>query len=343
VLGTLTRFTRTRSSARCGAAVVWSTLTWLGVGANAVYAQAHSCANVAVEVTGDLDPRWSSELSRACAQLASHSDLDTSAHLRLFSFGSRPVPAHLPNPVQLTATLNDGRSAQRLVRTPQELSHTLEALLVLPPSPRADAEASAPEPAPGVEQSVDTEKPPALSGERAANSRAPSGLGWEISLDVAARLGRAPTYVGAAYELYAGLLPGDFWLGVMLRWEPVLHAAQSSVPSEHQLSMLSGGVLGAWRVLSGFVDVELGIDVLGSSASQHHDYYGREVSNNCFDIRTGPIVRVLLGEPHWRWVLSLGADIVPYRIARAGRHGSELPVVPVWSAGLSVGAAWERR
>jgi len=342
----LTRVRWTVRTAQGVATVVWVTLAWLvvlGVKASAVCAQARGCANVSVEVTGDLDPRWTSALTRACAQLASHTDLDTSARLTVFSFGSRPVPANLPSPVQLTAKLADGRSAQRLVRVPQELAHTLEALLVLPPWPRADTASGKDEGKSSVEQSVDSEKPPVLSGTRPSGARPASGLGWEISLDVAARIGQTPMYAGAAYELYAGLLPGDFWLGVMLRWEPFLQASQNRVPPDYRLSMISGGFLGAWRVLSGFIDIELGIDVLGSLASQHYEYYGSEVHDSCFDIRTGPIVRMLLGESRWRWVLSLGVDMAPYRVARGGHHGSDLPVVPVWSAGVSIGAAWERR
>jgi hypothetical protein len=293
-----------------------------------------ACARLQLHVEGALRSHWSAALARLCSSLALRTDLDRSAYIR--------AAASAHGQLRLVITLADGRTTERQVHTTEELSRTLEALLVLPNWP-------APELAPETQRALATapaenEPPPRLLLRTAQDSNeaeAPTSLGLEIGVELAARLARAPTYLNPAFGLYAGAWSDDWWLGVELRWEPYQYPLQGASPSDFEMDSVAGGVLIARRVMSSAaVRLNVGADLLMSATFQSFDRHGgMEASDTLLDARAGVLSRLLLGTTAWRWAFTLGADLSPLRVRRGVPLEVNLPVIPVWSVGLGVGVA----
>jgi len=307
----------------------------------------HTLPGIPVQIETPLSPRWGHALDAACTVLASHSDIDRSAQVSI-----APVPES--NVLQLVVVLADGRKTQRTVYAPHELAFTLEALLLLPvwagaksvdPTVALTAPESADELDPMVtDTSADTEseRPPPIQAKPALAHR-PAGLGHEISVNAGARVGRAPAYVSSAFELNAGLLRDEQWLGLTLRWEPSALVQHENVPSGFKMHSLALGLMAARRMTSGFADIELGLTVMGSKTTQRYEQQGDWERERFWDVHTGIILRALLGKASMRWVLAANVDCAPQRIWQGGRRGTNFPLIPIWSVGFGVGVAWEKR
>jgi hypothetical protein len=306
-----------------------------------VHAQASTpaCAGLPVHLQGAFTPRWQEALEHACVNLTLHKDLDRSALLRVIMTQQ--------DQLQLDVILADGRTTQRRLSAPDDLLKTIEALLVLPIWLQTDTHASLTHATrAATDRAEDSERPPALLPLRATviSPEVSTRLGVEIGIEAAVRLARAPTYLNPALALYAGILPEAWWLGIELRWEPYQYPLRVSPPSDFQMDSMAGGLLVARRVSLGFVNLNIGMNLLAAATFQTFDLHGgAERSETLVDVRTGAICRVLLGTAAWRGSLSLGIDVSPLRVRRSVALEADLPAVPVWSLGLGLGIAWGNR
>jgi hypothetical protein len=267
-------------------------------------------------------------LARVCAELAVRSDLDHSAQLH--------VSAANHDELQLDVVLTDGRSAQRRVSAPDELMLTVEALLALPaveaappvPPPPAAADAGA--------QQGSSERPPAESQS--------AQLGVELSAELMMRVARAPTYLSGGFALFAGILPGDWWLGLSLRWEPGQALMSGPRPPDYEMDSVAAGLLVARRLATESGRLYLGLSVLVVAVIQSSRLADlEEDTHTAADVRLGAVCRLLLGGSPWGLALSLDLDVSPLRAGHELHLTKDLPALPAWSAGFGFGGAWEDR
>ena len=142
------------------------------------------CAPVAIDIVGDLDKRWFHELVRVCEIISALPNRDQAAHATIFGLG---------HDLLVHVTLHDGRSASRVVRAPEVLAATLEALMSVP-QPHRNHQFS--RPAPDPEVLADVESPELVT-------RAPAGD--RLTVELGAILGTRLSFPGTGTALSAAL------------------------------------------------------------------------------------------------------------------------------------------
>jgi hypothetical protein len=220
---------------------------------------------------------------------------------------------------------------------PSELVRTVEALVVLPsPVDRAD-EAPLVDPRPVAAESAerhDASPQPA---------RPPLGSHMEFSAAAAARLGGNPLIVGAGLAAFAGLVEGNWLLGVDARWEFADGFVSANPPSGFSMDSGAIGVAVGHRSRIGAFacDALVGPTFVIESQEAFGPMPASEgIGSSAVDARvdltlraTGPTTS------HVRMYAAGDIEVSPHRLAHPKQLDPELPPLPAWSSGLALGVA----
>jgi hypothetical protein len=278
-----------------------------------------ACADPRVVVEGALDARWLEPLTRLCEQLAASKDLDPSARLRFVPAGPDVI---------IEATLGDGRSALRRVRSPEDLRLTVEALTAVPPA--------VPEPpAPGAPRAPAAPVPPSVTLVEPSEH-----LGIEVGGALTGRIEGAPTYFSTGIEGYASLRLDDFRLGLLVRWD-VIEVLTRNAPSLFEMDNAGVGLFFVRRLVpAAALRFDLGASALMLAQTQSGQMGNEELLDTEIDLRLGLVARALFGHSAWRWTLAIETDVSPPRLRRSNSIIPGFPTLPTWGAGLGLGAVW---
>ena len=276
--------------------------------------------------------------------------------------------------VVLVATLPDGRTATRGVEAPDRLLPTVQALVLLPPPeafgpPNTTGSASAGPSAGGSETprdpttdaTSDADARAATPGASSASvavapvtdpdapasavaSSAPPAIGSPIRFELGAALGSGtylkPNYVGFDVSFFAGIRIASVGLALLVRWDPTVRPIPRD-PSGFEMSSVAVGfgVNHRWN-LAEAVAVDLGATASVVAQTQSYERSGDETVGSETDARFGVMSRVLLGRHDWRWLASVDAFVSPQRLLHPIRLEPQLPALPAWFVGFSVGVAF---
>lgn len=283
------------------------------------------CNDTRLSVDGPLEPAWAAALAESCPRLPRGAEGDPSAAVSVKQLGpSVVVEVHLA----------DGRSAIRIVPTPDKLPATLEAVLSLPPlpPPRPRTEATAPiapaPPPPAAPPSVPSNDPKAAAKD-------PAGL--DAGLLFGGRVAGAEPYLSLVPSLFGQVRIRGFVLGISTRWEVFQGSATSRNP---EMETLAAGLVFGRRVGSGAFTFDLGISPRVTIIFQETGRRQNKVDKSTTDLRIGTFARGLFGKGNLKFVTELDFELSPADLRNDRQLDERLPLLPSWSAGLSFGAAW---
>lgn len=316
----------------------------------AALAADRACAALAIESDAALRERWPDLIPRIRDDLRARDDLDACAHV---SLSLRADAA-----IGVTVALPDGRSASRTVQRLDDVSPTLQALLLVP----EPAQAESPEPARAesvpsgtrtlTKGSRRTRTPARTPAQPTAEGRevldsvstdSGTGLGIELSVVTGARIGdgQASFGLGALSFLdFSGWLLG--FGGRADAYRPL-----SGGPSDAALEL---GVLLGKRLR--FPTVTLDV-VAGPGVAIKGEMSGREVlavempaerpAEPPPESSSGPVPRLLAGarlgfspDSILRTFVGIEAAFGPARAE--GSPSPDSPSLPNWTLGLALGA-----
>jgi hypothetical protein len=277
--------------------------------------------------TDGLDARWTEALRAARDRLAAaQRDTDCArVTLEVQGRGAR-----------LTYATSDGRRAVRELGGPDELSATLDALLVrdgavgnTPPPPAATAAPPAPAPPPAADRDVPASvAPPESPREVRALFGAAAGM----------RAG-AERLASPLLDGFAVLGTGPWELGIVGRWEQGYRELGAHVHGEPRASGFAAGVmLGRRQNASSAVGLlagaRLDLAVLDEETHLQHT----EQNSQHAEARTGAYVgAVVPRDASTRLRIDLAADVVPNRIGTSAQDSTGLALLPWWAATLTLG------
>ena len=274
-----------------------------------------TCRGAAIRIVGRPLERWLEPLARACSVIAAMPDRDPTA---------RAVVSPSRDDLNVQVALEDGRVTTRLIRSPEALVPTLEALFALPTFQSAASRAVvAEDPSDGPRDFV----PPAAH------------LGVEIGGGVAGRIAGPGTYLLASPSIFAQVRSGAWLGGVGLRWE-TLERFTGTAPPGFEADALALSLSVARRVHAGFSQIDVGVSPRLVSQTQTYQPPSGETSGTSTDLRTGAFVRAAFGRSPVRFLVEADAEVSPTHLPREIRIDPASPRLPGWSAGLSVGAVW---
>ncbi len=283
-----------------------------------------SCSNPRIVVEGNLSAHWAEAALALCESLAQRSNLDAQVDIRILPAGQAVI---------LEATLADGRTALRRVRTPADLGPTFNALATVLPS-----EAETVMPRPPVATAV-APTPPRLAVNASAKSLPQLGVELGVALD--GRFEGSPSYASTGPSGYASLRTRSWGIGFLARWQLVQSLVRSA-PASLEMDTVALGFFAARRfTLAPAVRIDLGLaaSMLVETQSILVDD-DDELTKSAVVARVGPVTRLSLGDGAWRFVVSLDADVSPSRLRRSTRVDSAAPTLPAYGIGLAVGTSW---
>jgi hypothetical protein len=289
------------------------------------------CSDPRVEIAPHIASRWLEPISSLCDAFGSMKDVDPAAHLRL-------VPAG--NDLLLEASLGTDRVALRRVRSPEDLLTVVEAVTVVIPqenqgvhAPRATGQATGEDRA-GEGRHVFRPLEPALAGP------ARESVGIELGVGVSARFSRTPAYLSAEAAVYAGLRPGDWFVGVAARWGPSEVPSVSSREGFEMETVGAGFLISRRLVQAPALDLDVGASAMLLVITQSLEERVPDELGSQTDARFGLVTRALFGKSSWRWSPAIDVDVSPARARHALRIDPALPPMPSWSLALTLGATW---
>jgi hypothetical protein len=303
-----------------------------------------ACASLAIESDAALRERWPDLIPRIRDDLRAADDLDACARV---SLSLRADAA-----IGVTVALPDGRAASRTVQRLDDVSPTLQALLLVPEPTYAESAPTATRILPKASRRTETRTPartparPTAEGRDAlgsASTNSDTGLGIELSVVTGARIGdgQASFGLGAVSFLdFSGWL-----LGFGGRVDG--YRTLSGGPSDAALEL---GVLLGKRLR--FPTVTLDV-VAGPGIAIKGEMSGRQVlavqmpaertAEPPPESSSGPVPRLLAGarlgfSPHsiLRTFVGIEAAFGPARAE--GSPSPDSPSLPNWTLGLALGA-----
>ena len=281
---------------------------------------AKACEGPRIAVRGELDARWRDALQSASERLLSRRDLDRCARVEL--------SAKLDE-LEVCVKLADGRTTSRALRDPDALGPTLDALLIVPPTP------AAPLPQPLTDFGVSI---PALHPQPARPAHFEAGIG------AMGRLAAAPLYAGVGLAGFAQLDLDRWLIGVTARWDVTDALVAVAPPSGFNMQTLGLGVLiGRRSSLSGWgaqLDTLVGPELLAENqeangSSTQADGAGGGGS----DFRLALAFRLSTKTSGFHVFAQTDLDLSPSRLRETKQLDALLPPLPSWSLGLVLGAA----
>jgi hypothetical protein len=220
---------------------------------------------------------------------------------------------------------SNGRRASRRLSTPEELVHTVRALMILPPEF---------EPPHTISPS---ERPPA---EVALPVVVDETTRVEVAVGAAVRVG-GNLYAGAGFSALADVVVHDYVLGISGRWNAA--DAYIAKPTAGDFSMESGalGVVLGRRAPTHWANIDALLDGQIVLETQDQEGPGNGVGGDSLDTRLGLSVRASTPSPKGlRFFLSTDVEASPARTLHPKRLDRALPLLPAWTCGLALGVLW---
>ena len=285
--------------------------------------------HVHLELAGRSE--WEAEVPALRARLASLSHVDACARVTIRVEGTGAS-------VNVTS---GSRTATRHLTAPSELVRTVEALVVLP------APVDAADEAPLVDPRPDAPEPAQRHQGSPEPVRPVLGSHMEFSAAASARLGGNPLIVGAGLAVSAGLVEGNWLVGVDARWEFADGFVSANPPSGFSMDSGAIGVAVGHRSRIGAFacDALLGPTFVIESQEADgpapaSDGIGTSAVDGRVDLTlraTGPTTSRV------RMYAAGDIEVSPHRLAHPKQLDPGLPPLPAWSSGLALGVAWGAR
>lgn len=230
----------------------------------------------------------------------------------------------------IEVTTSDGRTASRIVSTENELFRAGEALLTLPPNAPPPPAPSAPSPQefPPVEpKAIAPSTPPRL----------------ELGIGLAGRIGGSPLFGAGGIAAFADVALEEWLLGVSGRWDIGSLITEPALPDYYMMSSAVGVSVGRrFELGTTLLDTLVGTNVV--LEDQDADYQDADIFGSAADVRFAGALRVSGSKfAAWRPYATLDAELSPERLVKKRRTHPDLPPLPSWSTGLSVGIMWGAR
>ena len=190
------------------------------------HADESSCSDARIRLTEPLAPMWASALRAACPGLPRGAEGDSGAEVHVRPLGGELV---------LDVRLADGREAVRIVKTPDLLASTLDAVLRIPPPSTPPSTPPPSAPPPRLAEVKKAEPPPPAvpsaspSPERKEAAKSES-VGVDAGLVFGGRIAGSEPYLSLAPSLFGQLRVRGFELGLSARWELVQASVTTSRP-----------------------------------------------------------------------------------------------------------------
>ena len=282
------------------------------------------CSDPRVHMAEPLGSVWERAYQEACPNLPRGAEGDPNAEVTL-----RPIGPSVVVDVRLA----DGRTAVRVVSTPDQLASTLEAVLRLPPPvvatrpPRAVEAPPAPLP---VESKPDRAAEPTPRREA-------DGIGLDAGVLFGGRVAGGEPYLSLVPSLFGQVRVRGFVLGITTRWEVFQGSATSRKP---EMETLGAGLVLGRRVGSAPYSFDFGLSPRFAVIFQETGRRANKVDRSVTDLRIAAMARGLFGKGNLKFVAELDFEISPADLRNDRQLDERLPLLPSWSAGLSFGAAW---
>lgn len=290
-------------------------------------AAAEQCAGPSISSDAHVPAAFGPAVKSLREELRPIGDVDTCGKVSILGAGDAVV---------VHVVLRDGRTTFRRVARSQELSATVASLLLLPrgvdPEHREVEGPDAP-PAPA--------EPPAPALQPIA---AAARIGLEGGGGLGGRLAQG-SYVGLGAVAFGHVLVNDWLLGLHFR-ASLREVLASDNPSGFHLQTAAFAAHAGRR----FSPSPVSIDVAGGPSlvfesqdldrrRQEADHPAREgASATSQDVRLGGLVRVSTDSRPFRLFGVLDGDISPSRAFGTPRRPiAQLPALPAWSVGFSLG------
>jgi hypothetical protein len=308
---------------------------WLSVLTVSAQVPPAQCEAAHIHVAGTLPASWLPRVAALCDALSRRSDLDPGADLEIKS-ASRDT-------LELRARLRDGRSAQRFVDSPDGLTLTAEALLVLPASPVLEP------PPPPIAASAETT--PAQQQPTAATTAtestvvlppaSPVHIAFQLSL--IGHVAGFPAYVGGGFAAHAALRFKSVFIEISPRWE----AQQASLPmrlSDFEMHSFGVAALFGVRIWDGVEGAgEIGAGALIVAEDQTYRPLNEEIGGTLIGGQVTTFARLLWGSSLVRWAVSADLTVSPGRLSHGVRIRDIFPPLPSIAFGFCFGVRWESR
>jgi hypothetical protein len=289
---------------------------------NAAAAAEGPCEDPRLEVQKPLGAPWEDALRATCKDLPRGADGDPEAHVKVRELGNELV---------LEVRLADGREAVRLVKSPEALPQTLDAVLRLPvlaPKPPTP-----PEPKPAAEKTT----PPAPEPPRTRDLPRAETLGIDAGAILGGRVGGSEPYISLSPTLFGQIRVRGFSIGLSVRWEVIQKSANSHKP---EMNTLAAGLVFGRRIGTAPFAVDLGLSPRIAVVTQTTGRRADEVDHSVADLRVAAFGRAYFGSGQLRFVVETDVELSPADLQNDRRLDANLPLLPSWGLGLSVGAAW---
>jgi len=297
------------------------------------------CPGVSIESDAGFRARFSDVLLRIQSELATRSDIDACARIAMHWDGDSLIT--------ISVTLPDGRTTSRSVRRAEDVTPTLQALLLVPlPSPPVAASTPAPASKP-LHRAPPRALPTFPERDAPKPSNAARQLGFELSFITGARAGGGQLGVGAGALSF---LEVHGWL---LGFEGRADSYRAMLGSGDPETALELAILAGRRFhFSGWaLDLTAGPAVaMKGLAVSETEVVSANMGDSMpppparhADPSSGPVPRLLLGarfgfSPRsvFRTFVGLDGELGPERVANEADSNSAR--LPVFSLGLALGA-----
>ena len=294
------------------------------------------CAGVRLRGAPDLAPEWADAVRELGAQLPPVAESGCAA----LTLAIEPAADH---GARLAAMAADGRYAERTVLRPSALAATALGLVASIPGEiagEADAEGGKGAAAPGRSESTAT-LPPSSGGASAAAPppAIPEAKHVELWLGIAAgvRIGESTPVEMLDFEARADAVVMRWLLTLSLRYAPSIGPDNSDSTYEEVEFALGAGR----RIPIGRGALDLSI--LPGLATMNMQWDGddptpRSGGSSAFRLGISARWSTPLNDS-WRFTITSDGDVTPAGLDHALRLGPDAPALPVWTAGLRLGAS----
>jgi hypothetical protein len=286
---------------------------------------ANRCEQPALLLEGSPPARWSSALAALSSRLRRSADLDRCAKLLVRVEGDGLV---------VRVETADGRTAVRYVDLPEALIRTVEALLVLPLATSEPNDADIP--------SDDRPKEPTVQPDRRLNDRESAHV--EFGVGALGRLSGSALLGGIGLSGFAQVALREWLIGVAARWEPNDVLLQQPERAGFNMQTYSIRALLGRCASLGALNLDALVGPAIVAESQEADGPGDGIGGTASDARLNVTLRLFgPSDSHTRLYAAGDIEGSLARLRHQKRLDPELPALPSWSAGLSLGVEWRPR
>jgi hypothetical protein len=314
-----------RGALRSATLVALGTGLWSG---NALADDA--CAANRIETAGQLEPAWAEELAVVCKIVGSLPDLDVTTRIRVVA----------GDPVFVVATLPDGRTAHRQVRSVAALRHTIEALVTIPVT-FSEGGAETQKQVDVKKEPVDAPPKPDTAEEPPRAEPSPLPLCVELGFIGIGRVQGSPLYASIGPVVWASFNFSDWLFGISARWDGYQAQPTGNLPGFEMMTFGAGLEFARRFKLHPIVGLDLGTTLGIVEEIQSFQGADGEQAGQSTDVRLVLLSRLHVGGRGVRFTADLEGEISPVRIGRDTKVDDALPALPSFGVGLGAGVSWQ--